>query len=222
MSDPTTLTEALRAWPQPYPADQPQTLAAIVDADPATVTHPLAWWLRRQAINVANRRDGHFINSPADVKDLISKGYVLHPWDNKWRSYALTDTRQPVLVTDDNGKKHYLVVTTPILPKPEELDTTYRWLVLYGGDTSILTKPGVAAGLGKLCRRRTVADICFYTRETDTVFSSIRAAVTNRNGIDEPVAAEVADAFTAIGAAITSSALPASPPANTHHRKDAR
>ena len=172
MTDPRTLSEAL-ADLGAYPADHPQSLAELVLADPESLTHPLAWFLRKQAVEATRSSQRHYVNGPQDALRLLRNGYVLHPWEGCWVSYALTGDRQVALVPHDKGGVRTLRKATRLLPKADELPdlpagTTRSgrkaaWLVIYGGTPEVLSKPHVAQGLASLRRRVPTADVVFYT-----------------------------------------------------------
>lgn len=196
MSTPAGITEALQLWGS-YPDDHPQTLADLREADPDTITHPLAWWLRHQTTDATNRSESHYITGLKDAFDCYHNKYVLHAWTKRWRAYALTANRQPML-NQHPGGTGYKVVTTRLLPKPDDLpalppvkrsnaNSTRQpgWLVLYGGDPDILTKEHVETGLAKLIRTRPVLDVLF-TGPSDgapTLYSLRNACGMNANDI---------------------------------------
>ena len=173
MPEPTTLSEAFSKF-GPYPSDHPQTMKDLVNADPDTVHHPLAWFLRAQAVAVSRSAEAHYVNSPKDAFTLLRNKYVLHPWTGKWTTYAMTGSRQVAVVPHPKGGTTPLRVHTAIIPKftqlpslPYEDRSSSRqpaWLVIYGGTPEVLSKPGVARGLATLLRRTPVADVLFYTR----------------------------------------------------------
>lgn len=177
MSDPRSLAEAITAFGS-YPEDHPQTLRDLLEADPDTISHPLAWFLRAQAVEVKRSSEQHYINSPKDAFHLLRNGYVLHPWTGKWTSYALSAQRQVVYVPHARGGTTPLRVNTPILPKfdalpalPAESRQTAKqpaWLVIFGGDPAVLSKPGVAKGLSTLRRRAPIADVLFFHKDIET------------------------------------------------------
>lgn len=177
-----------------YPKEYPQTLAELLDASPDSLKHPLAWWLRHQAVDVSNRSEAHYINTPADVAELIRKGYVIHPLDKAWKSYALSADRQPILQPNAKGSLSYQTITTRIIPKPEDLaplsspSRSIRkasWLLVYGGKPDVLAKPGVAPGLAKLARMKPIADVVFYHRNNEGIssFWSVRAGTGTQAGV---------------------------------------
>lgn len=175
MPDPATLSAALAEFGA-YPADHPQTLADLLDADPDTISHPLAWWLRRQAVEVSRASERHHINSPKDAMRLLRNNYALHPWTGKWTAYALDERRQLVYVPHARGGVTPLRHHSPLIPKAEDLprlprarggDRQPSWLVLFGGDPQVLSKKGVARGLSTLQRRLPVADVLFFQRDVD-------------------------------------------------------
>lgn len=174
MPEPRTLVEALETL-GPYPADHPQTLLELLDADPESLNHPLAWWLRGQAVEVRRSSEAHYIRSPKDALKLLKNGYVLHPWSGKWNAYALSENRQVIRVPHARGGTTPLRKVTPIIPKAADLPTLPRgasrdgrstkspaWLVIYGGTPDVMTKPGVARGLASLQARSPVADVLFF------------------------------------------------------------
>lgn len=197
--EPGTISAALAAHGS-YPEDHPQTLTDLVNADPSTITHPLAWFLRKQAIASTRSADRHHIRGPGDVLKLLSNKYVLHPWEGKWVSYALSSDRQVVLVPDDRGGLKSLRKATQKLPRKEDLPdipaSAHRggkkpaWLVIYGGNPDVLDKEFVARGLATLQRTAAVADICFYECDPDAGLAptlwSVRAGVGVTSG-DVPV-----------------------------------
>jgi hypothetical protein len=157
-----------------YPPDHPQNLKELVGASPALITDEKAWELRSQVLSVVRGWDTHCVNSPWDALNLITSGYVLHPWEKAWKSYALNPGRQPVLEFSPKGRSRYQCKSTKLLPKPEELPDLYAtvtksrkpaWLVIYGGNPKILEKEPVRLGLAKLSRMRPIADILFYSNE---------------------------------------------------------
>lgn len=172
MSDPRTLTEALAQFGS-YPEDHPQTVAELVSAEPDTLSHPLAWFLRKQAIEATRSSERHYVNGPQDALRLLRNGYVLHPWEGSWVSYALTGDRQVALVPHDKGGVRTLRKATRLIPKADDLPDLPHgatrggkkaaWLVIYGGTPEVLSKPHVATGLATLRRRVPTADIVFYT-----------------------------------------------------------
>lgn len=177
MPEPNTLTEAL-ATLGPYPADHPQTLRGLLDADPESLSHPLAWFLRREAVEVQRSTEAHYIHGPKDAFRLLKNGYVLHPWTGKWTSYALSESRQVIKVPHPRGGTTPLRKATPIIPKLTELPDLPRsagrdgrstktpaWLLIFGGTPEVLSKPGVARGLATLQARGTVADVLFFDRD---------------------------------------------------------
>ena len=176
MSTKIGLSEAIALY-GPYPSDYPQTLAELKEANPETITHKLAKYLRAEAVDVSNRSEAHYINGPKDVLTLLRSGYVLHTWDRHWRSYYLDSDRQPELVAKVNKdgtvkNRAYNVVTTELLPKLDDIPKLAKsakqtgvqpgWLVIYGGTPDVLTKPGVDKGLEKLVKNRHIFDICFW------------------------------------------------------------
>lgn len=176
MSDPKTLAEAIASF-GPYPEDHPQTLRGLLDADPDTIKHPLAWFLRAQGMDVRRSAEQHYINGPADALRLLRNGYVLHPWTGKWASYALSGSRTVMHTPHPRGGNTPLRVRTAIIPKHEDLPPLPRhgrdgqkspaWLVIYGGTPEVLSKPGVARGLATLRRRAPVADVLFFHKDAD-------------------------------------------------------
>lgn len=174
-SEPKTLASAIESFGS-YPEDHPQTLRDLLDADPDQISHPLAWFLRSQAVEVQRSAEQHYIHSPKDAFKLLRNGYVLHPWTGKWVSYALSSARQVIQIPHERGGMTPLRVHTPIIPKPKQLTRlpgsgqSVRepgWLVLYGGDPGVLSKPGVAQGLATLRRRCPVVDVLFFDRDKD-------------------------------------------------------
>lgn len=177
MTEPKTLAQAIESFGS-YPEDHPQTLKELLDADPDRITHPLAWFLRAQAVEVKRSAEQHYINSPKDAFRLLKNGYVLHPWTGKWVSYALSGHRQVIQVPHERGGVTPLRVHTPIIPKHSDLPRLPSagtsasakppaWLVIYGGDPQVLSKPGVARGLATLRRRAPIADVLFFDRDKD-------------------------------------------------------
>jgi hypothetical protein len=174
LSDPRTLAEAIAAFGD-YPADHPDTLQALLDADPDTISHPLAWFLRKQGLEVRRSAEKHYVNSPKDALKLLKNGYVLHPWTDKWVAYALSENRQVITVPHAKGGTTPMSRRTAIIPKAEDLPrlptaaarSTRRpaWLVIYGGNPEVLSKPGVARGLATLRKRVDVADVLFFSRD---------------------------------------------------------
>jgi hypothetical protein len=174
--DPKTLAQAIASFGS-YPEDHPSTLRGLLDAEPDTITHPLAWFLRAQAVEVKRSAEQHYVNSPKDAFKLLRNGYVLHPWTGKWTSYALSGSRQVITVPHPRGGVTPLLVHTPILPKHDDLlalppgarnaAKQPAWLVIFGGTPDVLSKPGVAKGLNTLRRRAPVADVLFFDRDTD-------------------------------------------------------
>lgn len=170
MTDPRTLSEALALGP--YPEDHPQTLADLVAADPDSLSHPLAWFLRKQAIEATRAAERHYVTGPKDALSLLNKRYALRAWEGAWVSYGLSADRQVILVPHDKGGVRSLRKATRIIPKAEDLPELppgrskngkrAAWLVIYGGDPQVLSKPHVAQGLATLQRRVPVADIVFY------------------------------------------------------------
>lgn len=162
-----TLSELVPGYPQEYP----QTLAALLDANPQEIEGDLAWGLRKHALAVTSTWEQHHINSPWDVLELIVSGYIIHPWEGAWRTYALSGDRQPVMTPSKEGRMRYLSHGTRLLPKPDDLGplpTTGNqgkpaWLVVYGGTPDVLSKAGVAQGLTRLIRTKPIADIVFYS-----------------------------------------------------------
>jgi len=159
-----------------YPDDHPQTLAELIEADPGTITSPLAWELRHQAVSLTQRHEKHYITDPWQVLNLITKGYVLHPWTGAWKSYALSGDRQPILTPSDTGTFRYQAKATRLIPKADDLPALPRperhgkqpgWLLCYGGTPEVLSKPGVARGLASLASRVPVVDVVFYHVDPD-------------------------------------------------------
>lgn len=184
-----------------YPEDHPQTLAALLDADPESIKEPVAWELRHQALGVARSWESHFVTSPWDVLELIVSGYVIHPWEKAWKSYALSSDRQPILVPSDKGSARYLSKATKLLPKPSDLgplpqgtsaNRSAAWLVVYGGSPEVLSRDGVIPGLVRLTRSVQVADIVFFDREAQgqPTLWSVKAN-TGMSGISRAFAREV-------------------------------
>jgi hypothetical protein len=194
-TEPATISQALSAYGQ-YPEDHPQTLTDLVSAEPDTITHPLAWFLRKQAIATTRASEKHHIRGPADVMKLLSNKYVLHPWDGKWVSYALNADREVILVTDDSGRTKSLRKATQRIPRKEDLPdipaSAWRgskrpaWLVIFGGNPDVLDKEFVARGLATLQRTTSIADICFYECDPDAELPptlwSVRAGVGMSTG----------------------------------------
>ena len=168
MPELSTLSEAFPG----YPDDHPQTLQELVDADPDTIHHPTAWFLRKQAVEVRRSTEKHYINGPKDAFRMLRNNYVLHPWTGKWSSYGLSENRQVIMVPHPNGGTTSLRARTAIIPKPDDLPRLPRsrgqhtrqpaWLILHGGTPDVLSKPGVARGLATLNRRCPIADVLFY------------------------------------------------------------
>ena len=178
MHDPKmTLAQAFTSFGA-YPEDHPQTLHELLEADPDTLSHPLAWALRAQAVEVMRSTEQHYIHSPKDAFKLLRNGYVLHPWTGKWTAYALSSHRQVMYVPHPRGGTTPLKVHTPILPKadglpaiPPDMRTSAKspaWLVIFGGDPEVMSKPGVAKGLATLRRRAPIADVLFFHKDTET------------------------------------------------------
>ena len=188
--EPTTLSEALSTYGS-YPDDHPQTLAELVAAEPDTISHPLAWFLRKQTTGATRAAERHHVHGPDDVLKLLRNGYALHVWEGAWRSYALSGERQVVLQPDDKGTMRSLCKATRLLPKADELPeiprSAYRgrkkpgWLVLFGGNPEVLSREHVTQGLATLQRKTAVADICFYECDPDRGIAptlwSVRAGV---------------------------------------------
>lgn len=174
MGEPKTLAEAIASFGQ-YPEDHPQTLRELLDADPDHVHHPLAWFLRAQAVEVKRSSEQHYINSPKDAFKLLKNGYGLHPWTGKWVAYALSSSRQMIYQPHPRGGLAPLRVHSPLIPKvtdlprlppgPTSATKQPAWLVVYGGDPAVMSKPGVARGLSTLIRRVSVADVLFFDRD---------------------------------------------------------
>ena len=208
MPEPTTLREAIASFGN-LPDDHPQTLQELVDADPDTLHHPLAWFLRREAVEVRRATEKHYINGPKDAFKLLKNNYVLHPWTGKWTSYALSENRQVITVPHAKGGTTPLRKHTPIIPKVDDLPRLPRgsgkstrqpaWLIIHGGDPEVLSKPGVAKGLATLQKRVTVADILFYSCDKNAgvppTLWSVRAGLgTQETGAPEGRRVEFPDA----------------------------
>lgn len=199
MPEPTSLAEALASL-GPYPDDHPQTLQALIDADPETLHHPLAWFLRAQAVDVRRSTEKHYINGPKDAFKLLKNNYVLHPWTGKWTAYALSENRQVIMTPHKNGGTTPLRKHTAIIPKVEDLPRLPRgsgrdtrqpaWLLIYGGGPEVLSKPGVARGLSTLQRRATVADVLFYQCDKDAGVTPTLWSVRAGKGTQETGAPE--------------------------------
>lgn len=168
MPEQVTLSELLPG----YPEDHPQTLPDLLDADPDSISHPAAWTLRKQVVEVSRAREKHYVSGPKDAFRLLRNNYVLHPWSGKWASYGLSANRQVLMQPGTSGGMASMCVRTPIIPKADDLPrlpnigkpTSRRpgWLVLYGGEPDVLSKPGVSKGLATLYRRKPIADVLFY------------------------------------------------------------
>ena len=164
-----------------YPEHLPQTLTALREADPeALASCPQALLLRGQMSDLLEVHASHTIHSPWDALELLSRGYVLHPFERKWRAYLLDEHRRPVL-SNVSGSSRYTSLVSPIIFKPEAfrgIKHGYRWLVVYGGSPDILSKPGVSQGLATCLRDASaaVSDVLFYDRAaTPVVLYSARA-----------------------------------------------
>lgn len=176
MTDPKTLAQAIESFGS-YPEDHPQTLRELLDADPDEISHPLAWFLRSQAVEVKRSAEQHYVNGPKDAFKLLRNGYVLHPLTGKWSAYALSEQRQVINVPHARGGVVPLRVHTPIIPKATELprlppnspNASKRpaWLLIYGGNPEVLSKPGVARGLATLRRRAPISDVLFFELDKD-------------------------------------------------------
>lgn len=184
-----------------YPADHPQTLQELFEAEPSTLSNPVAWELRRQSVQMAHSTETHYVNTPWDVLKLITSGYVIRPFEKGWVSHALSATRQPILIPREDGSLRYQKKATKLLPKPDELPNLYRgsgnkrapaWLVVYGGSPEILEKEPVRKGLAKLTRMRAIADIVFYENLPDALPTlwSIKAG-TGMSGVTKNSAKEI-------------------------------
>ena len=123
-------------------------------------------------MQVTSTWEQHYVNSPWDVLELVVSGYVIHPWDGAWRTYALSADKQPILVPSEKGRMRYLSHGTRLLPKPDDLGPLPRrgdgtgqssWLVVYGGTPDVLSKNGVPQGLVRLGRTKPLSDIVFYS-----------------------------------------------------------
>lgn len=158
-----------------YPQDHPQTLRELLAADPDTISHPLAWALRAQAVEVKRSSSSHQINGPKDAFRLLKNGYALHPWTGKWQSYALSSARELVQVPHPRGGTRPMRVSTPIIPKFDDLPQIPRgtesagrkpaWMLVFGGTPEVLSKDGVARGLATLQARAPIADVLFFSKD---------------------------------------------------------
>lgn len=177
MTDIKTLAEAFASFDS-YPADHPQTLRALLDADPDKITHPLAWFLRSQSVDVKRSSEQHYVNGPKDAFKLLKNGYVLHPWTGKWVAYALSSQRQVINVPHERGGVTPLRFHSPLIPKATDMprlpvgssqsEKQPAWLLIFGGGPEVLSKPGVARGLATLRRRTPVSDVLFFHRDIET------------------------------------------------------
>lgn len=156
-----------------YPEDHPQSLRELIDASPESITHELAWFLRKEGVEVRRSSERHYINGPEDAFTLLKNKYVLHPLTGRWSSYALSETRQVITVPHQSGGSVPLRAHTPIIPKAKDLPPLPRahgkstkqpgWLIIHGGTPDVLSKPGVARGLAHLQETVSVRDILFYS-----------------------------------------------------------
>lgn len=189
---PQTLSEAI-AQLGPYPIDHPQTLTDLLAADPESINHDLAWFLRKQVLNATRAGERHYVRGPGDVLNLLKNGYALHSWENTWVSYGLSADRQVILMNDDKGGMRSMRKATPLLPKSSDLPNfpasakrgtkPPAWLVIYGGTPEVLEKDHVTAGLNALVRSVPVADICFYASDPEAGLPPTLWSVRARSGV---------------------------------------
>jgi hypothetical protein len=125
-----------------YPADYPQSLAQLRDADPDSIVAEVAWDLRRQISDAVNRSDSHYIHTFEDVlnvgKRLRSASVV-----GKMARVCTSAQRQPAKPATTGHSRYrchhgiipklkswWLPNTGPFMP---------GWLLLYGGTPDVLT-----------------------------------------------------------------------------------
>lgn len=188
-TEPTLLSEAIPG----YPADAPQTLMDLLEADPKSVTHPVAQLLVKQAVKAVRSAEKHYVRGPEDVLHLLSNDRVLRPWDGAWVSYGLSADRQVILRPNAHGTLSSLRKATRLLPKADELPEFPRsswrgskkpvWLVIYRGRPEVLDKPHVTAGLATLARRAPIGDICFYDCDADAGIAPTLWSMRARIGV---------------------------------------
>ena len=177
-----TLGKIMENWPEEYP----QTLTELVEADSASLSDHRAKELRSQALDLVRSWEKHHISGPWDALQLLSSGYVLHTWENAWRSYALGSDRAAMMIPKEGGASRYLVKATKLLPQADELPALPsgkgearkpEWLVIYGGTPEVLSKPGVPQRLAKLLKSAPISDVVFYAKDPTPTLWSLRAGV---------------------------------------------
>jgi hypothetical protein len=199
------LGDVIEAWPSKattleelahIPPDQLK--AELENSDEET--QRAVWALRaqaRQLINVTQKGDTA-LYSPKSVLEALKDGR-LRPRGNWWTIYPLGEDHRRIAAPYKDGGSRFLVKVQSKFPKTVadlelEVSRHTRYLAIWGGDTNVITIPGVVERIVSFGEDRHLDDVLLWDGIT---LWSVRFAVGDEDGTrvefpDETKVVEVA------------------------------
>jgi hypothetical protein len=151
--------------------DQPDNLLGIFYAEYDALDEA-AKALRAEVVKVVQSFERKPVHTAADAYRLLSDGHLPH-FKGAWGTVALSAERERIYIPTASGGMRMLKTRTRHLPRPDYLDAELPvpdgggYLVVWGGDASVLTERGVAERLAALCAEVAVIDVLFWSVPDD-------------------------------------------------------
>lgn len=164
-------------------------------------TREAVWALRAHARTLVSltQTGGDSLHSPNAVLDSLRQGRLV-PRSGYWTVYPLKGDLRRVAAPYKPGGTRYLVKVLPKFPETfEDLeigegdDRYFRYLVIWGGDTSVLGIPGVAERIVKFGTAERLVDVIFWNPE-EAEMVSLRYGFGDHRGEAVGFPTEVAEA----------------------------
>ena len=152
------------------PADTVKEVLAVFDDDYAQ----LVWALRAQAralVQGAEREAA--LSSPELVERALRDG-VLRPKPDNWIIYPLDAKMRRLAAPHKNSGSKYVVQIRSKFPTPDDVPVVEdggAYLVVWGGDPSVMTIPGVAERINAFATQQRLTDVMFWDDGDRAVWS---------------------------------------------------
>lgn len=151
--------------------DQPDNLLGIYYAEHDTLDET-AKALRAEVVKVVHSFERKPVHTAADAFRLLSDGHLSFS-KGAWMTFALSDERERIYIPRAEGGMRMLKTRTRHLPRPEYLEKDLPvpdgggYLIVWGGDATVLTERGVPERIAALCAEVPVLDVLFWSVPDD-------------------------------------------------------
>jgi hypothetical protein len=151
----------------PWADNGPSDFTELLCSDPSSLDEA-GRKLRRMLVSYLKSATGPQVKNELDLLDLIRNTKIQLTKD-AWNAYAFQHDRRHVKVASERYGLVNLRHMGRKLPAPSELpglDEGAGWMVIWHGDVSTLTRPGVTHRLRTLYADAPIRDVMVYTPGT--------------------------------------------------------